>query len=171
MDFDKVFYKAVSEKFKFDESDHDFGTDGGWADYHATNNVPENAVNPLKPEEGEVENLSSIEVNFDDVDVSINSYERTMVPYGDTWVEYEPAGWEIDNVDCSTSFRYTWEGDDITREQYLEINKMSEDELKAAEEILEERATDDFKAWLDENYEPPEPEPPEPDYDYYDDRY
>lgn len=171
MDFDRVFYKSVSEKFKFDESDSDFSTDGGWADYYATDNVPENAVNPLKPEEGEVENLSSIEINLSDVDVSIDSYGATMVPYGDTYVEYEPAGWEIEDFDCSEDVRYTWEGDDITREQYLEINKMSDDELKAITEILKERTSDNYKEWLDENYEPPEPEPPKPDDDYYDDRY
>jgi hypothetical protein len=38
-------------------------------------------------------------------------------------------------------------------------------------EILKERTSDNYKEWLDENYEPPEPEPPEPDDDYYDDRY
>ena len=109
-------------------------------------------------EAGEVENLSSIEINFSDVKVSIDSYGATMVPYGDTYVEYEPAGWEIDDVNCSEDVKYTWEGDDITREQYLEINKMSDDELTAM---------DSYWDWLDENYEPPEPEPPEPDYDDY----
>lgn len=168
MDFDRVFYKAVSEKFKFNESDHDFSTDGGWADYYATDNVPENAVSPLKPEEGEVENLSSIEINLSDVDVSIDSYGATMVPYGYTYVEYEPAGREIEDFDCSEDVRYTWDGDDITREQYLEINKMTDDELKAIIEILKERTSDNYKKWLDENYEPPEPEPPEPDYDDWD---
>ena len=167
MDFDRVFYKATSDKFKFEENDHDFSTSDGWADYYATDNVPETAVNPLKPEDGEVDNASSIEINFSDVDVSINSYERTMVPYGDTWVEYEPAGWEIDDVDCSEDVRYTWEGDDITREQYLEINKMSDNELKAIIEVLKETTLDSYKEWLNENYEPPEPEPPEPDYDDY----
>ena len=167
MDFDQVFYKAVSNKFKFEESDHNFSTFDGWADYYATDNVPETAVNPLKPEDGEVENLSSIEINFSDVKVSIDSYGATMVPYGDTYVEYEPAGWEIDDVNCSEDVKYTWEGDDITREQYLEINKMSDDELKAIVDVLKETAMDSYWDWLDENYEPPEPEPPEPDYDDY----
>ena len=168
MDFDKVFYKAVSDKFKFEETDHDFSTSGGWADYYATDNVPEKVVSPLDPEGGENDNASSIEINFSDVDVSINSHGSTMVPYGDTYVEYEPAGWEIDDIDCSTDVRYTWEGDDITREQYMEINKMSDDELKATIDILKERAFDSFREWLDDNYEPPEPEPPEPDdYDPY----
>ena len=167
MDFDQVFYKAVSNKFKFEESDHKFSTFDGWADYYATDNVPETAVNPLNPEAGEVENLSSIEINFSDVKVSIDSYGATMVPYGDTYVEYEPAGWEIDDVNCSEDVKYTWEGDDITREQYLEINKMSDDELKAVVEVLKETAMDSYWDWLDENYEPPEPEPPEPDYDDY----
>ena len=167
MDFDQVFYKAVSNKFKFEESDHNFSTFDGWADYYATDNVPETAVNPLNPEAGEVENLSSIEINFSDVKVSIHSYGATMVPYGDTYVEYEPAGWEVDDVNCSEDVKYTWEGDDITREQYLEINKMSDDELKAVVEVLKETAMDSYWDWLDENYEPPEPEPPEPDYDYW----
>jgi hypothetical protein len=167
MDFDQVFYKAVSNKFKFEESDHNFSTFDGWADYYATDNVPETAVNPLNPEAGEVENLSSIEINFSDVKVSIDSYGATMVPYGDTYVEYEPAGWEIDDVNCSEDVKYTWEGDDITREQYLEINKMSDDELKAVVDVLKETAMDSYWDWLDENYEPPEPEPPEPDYDDY----
>ena len=100
MNFDRVFYKAVSDKFKFEESDHDFNTSDGWADYYATDGVPENVVNPFSPEDGEVENLSSIEINFGDVDVSASHYGSTMVPYGDTYVEYEPAGWEIDDVDC-----------------------------------------------------------------------
>ena len=167
MDFDQVFYKAVSNKFKFEESDHNFSTFDGWADYYATDNVPETAVNPLNPEAGEVENLSSIEINFSDVKVSIHSYGATMVPYGETYVEYEPAGWEIDDVNCSEDVKYTWEGDDITREQYLEINKMSDDELKAVVDVLKETAMDSYWDWLDENYEPPEPEPPEPDYDDY----
>lgn len=164
MDFDQVFYKSVSNKFKFEESDHNFSTFDGWADYYATDNVPETAVNPLNPEAGEVENLSSIEINFSDVKVSIDSYGATMVPYGETYVEYEPAGWEIDDVDCSEDVKYTWEGDDITREQYLEINKMSDDELKAVVEVLKETAMNSYGDWLDENYEPLEPEPPEPDY-------
>lgn len=164
MNFDQAFYKAVSNKFKFEESDHNFSTFDGWADYYATDNVPETAVNPLNPEAGEVENLSSIEINFSDVKVSIDSYGATMVPYGETYVEYEPAGWEIDDVDCSEDVKYTWEGDDITREQYLEINKMSDDELKAVVEVLKETAMNSYGDWLDENYEPPEPEPPEPDY-------
>lgn len=165
MNFDRVFYKAVSDKFKFEESDHDFNTSDGWADYYATDGVPENVVNPFSPEDGEVENLSSIEINFGDVDVSASHYGSTMVPYGDTYVEYEPAGWEIDDVDCSTDVRYTWEGDDITREQYMEINKMSDDELKAVVDILKDTAMDSYRDWLDDNYEPPEP-----DYDdYYDD--
>ena len=167
MDFDQVFYKAVSNKFKFEESDHNFSTFDGWADYYATDNVPETAVNPLNPEAGEVENLSSIEINFSDVKVSIDHYGATMVPYGDTYVEYEPAGWEVDDVNCSEDVKYTWEGDDITREQYLEINKMSDDELKAVVDVLKETAMDSYWDWLDENYEPPEPEPPEPDYDDY----
>lgn len=165
MNFDRVFYKAVSDKFKFEESDHDFNTSDGWADYYATDGVPENVVNPFNPEDGEVENLSSIEINFGDVDVSASHYGSTMVPYGDTYVEYEPAGWEIDDVDCSTDVRYTWEGDDITREQYMEINKMSDDELKAVVDILKDTTMDSYRDWLDDNYEPPEP-----DYDdYYDD--
>ena len=167
MDFDQVFYKAVSNKFKFEESDHNFSTFDGWADYYATDNVPETAVNPLNPEAGEVENLSSIEINFSDVKVSIDHYGATMVPYGDTYVEYEPAGWEVDDVNCSEDVKYTWEGDDITREQYLEINKMSDDELKAVVDVLKETAMESYWDWLDENYEPPEPEPPEPDYDDY----
>ena len=167
MNFDQVFYKAVSNKFKFEESDHNFSTFDGWADYYATDNVPETAVNPLNPEAGEVENLSSIEISFSDVKVSIDSYGATMVPYGDTYIEYEPAGWEIDDVNCSEDVKYTWEGDDITREQYLKINKMSDDELKAAIDVLKETAMDSYWDWLDENYEPPEPEPPEPDYDDY----
>ena len=109
MDFDQVFYKAVSNKFKFEEIDHNFSTFDGWADYYATDNVPETAVNPLNPEAGEVENLSSIEINFSDVKVSIDSYGATMVPYGDTYVEYEPAGWEIDDVNCSEDVKYTWD--------------------------------------------------------------
>ena len=167
MDFDRVFYKATSDKFNFEEGDHDFSTSDGWADYYATDNVPETAVNPLNPEAGEVDNASSIEISFSDVDVSIDSYGATMVPYGDTYVEYEPAGWEIDDVNCSDNVRFTWEGDDITREQYLAINKMSDDELKAIIEILKERTLDNYKDWLYDNYEPPEPEPPEPDYDDY----
>lgn len=166
MNFDKVFYKAISEKFKFNENDYDFSSDGGWIDYYATDNVPKVVVNPLDPEDQESENLSSITIEISDVDISLNPYESTMVPYGETYVELEPAGWEIDKVDSYNSVKFMWDGTEITREQYRDLNKMTDDEVKASEGILEVEAIEKFNLFLDENYEPPETDYYyEPDYD------
>lgn len=164
MDFDYVFYNAIREKFKFETNDNEFSTDDGWVDYYATENVPETVINPLSKEEEE--NHSSITIELSDVKFDVNSYDRTMVPYGDTYVEYEPAGWEIEDVEAKTTAKYMWEGTELSREEYRDVNKMTDDELKAAVELLEERAIDDIKEWLNENYEPDYPDPPDPpDYE------
>ena len=45
----------------------------------------------------------------------------------------------------------------------MEINKMSDDELKAVVDILKDTTMESYRDWLDDNYEPPEPD--------YDDDY
>ena len=162
MDFDRIYLDGIKDKFGFEENDHDFSDSEGFIDYSATQNVPSTLE-----EKGGIENLSSITVDIMDVDVEVEYDSGTMVPYGDTWVEYEPSGYYVEDVDCSTDVKFKFDGDDITREQYMKFNNISEDEMEAIERILKEETLDKYKEWLDENYEPPEPEPPEPDYDDY----
>lgn len=162
MDFDRIYLKGVRDKFGFEENDHDFSDSEGFIDYSATQNVPSTLE-----EKGGIENLSSITVVIMDVDVEVEYDRGTMVPYGDTWVEYESSGYYVEDVDCSTDVKFKFDGDDITREQYMKFNNISEDEMEAIERILKEEALDKYKEWIEENYEYEPPEPPEPDYDDY----
>lgn len=143
----------VQEKFKYVESDHDFDQNKGWVDYYATKNVPDPTVDPFKPEKGEVDNMSSITIHMFDTDVDASYQGPTMVPYGEGYVEYGE-GYVIEDADCEIVVNYIWDCDEITREQYLKINKMSEDELEAIINFLKEEAKSSYIDWLEDNYEP-----------------
>lgn len=160
---------SILEKFGLSERDNDFNLNEGWVEYYLTKNVPDTVKNPFKPDEQNWDNLTSIRINLFVEKIDANYCGSTMVPYGNTYVEYEPAGWEIDNVDYDTSIEYKFDDMEIIREHFRDINELSEDDLKNIEYVLTKEAQDSYQEYIEENYEPPESDPPEPPdkYDYY----
>lgn len=167
MNFDRVYLKSLSQKFKFDEQDHDFNQSSGWVEYFATDNVPESISLTDDPKIEESENLSSIRIDIDNTDVKTSYSGPTYVPYGDDYVEYEHAGYSIDDIDFDATEVFLWDGDFISKETYKKINKISDDELEGIITLLKNRASSDYEDWINENYEC---EPPEPD-NYGDDDF
>ncbi len=111
--------------FEFEETDCDIRD--GWIDYYPTNDVPEE----VEMNGESVENLSSITVDFDyDINWEYDSGTYIDVDGHGGW--YERPGNYVDSVDFNdTSVRFIFDGEEITREKFTEINKLTTEDVDA----------------------------------------
>lgn len=136
--------------FEFEETDCDIKD--GWIDYYPTADVPEE----VEMDGESVENLSSITVDFDyDINWEYDSGTYIDVDGHGGW--YERPGNYVDSVDFNgTSVRFMFDGGEITREKFTEINKLTTEDVDAmigwciesAESYVEDYITnnpDDFE--------------------------
>lgn len=164
---ERIYRKSIVDKYGFEEIDHDFNSDGGWASYQLSHNIPPIVKNPFNADDINSENLSEITVNIDDVDVNWEYDSGTYIgepggPGG--W--YERPGTYADSVDCSSDAEFLWDGSEITKEQFKEINGISDEELGILIDYIKGYAESAYEEWAQENLDPPEYEPDYDDSDY-----
>lgn len=170
MENDKVYRDSILAKYPTEEDDYDLNTDGGYVSYHITDGVPES----YKDEDGnEVENLTSIEVRLSDPDVRCEYEDNSFYEdFGLGPQRCDPgSGYvtEVESIDSDETV-FTIEGDEISREDFMRINQMTDEELSILVYHLQGCAEDRFSDWAQEYWEPDEPDEPDEPYDPYDDQ-
>lgn len=148
------------KEFEFEEVDSDFESRDctcGWICYAPTANVAEDSYYHLervaasgkwKLVKGDelTENLSGIEISFD-ADIHWDYDSGTYIP-GDGgpggW--YEKPGYYVDSVDVDTDYVFVYEDEEITIEQFAEINQVSVEQAKAMAEYCQRLAEE----WLED---------------------
>lgn len=155
MDNEIIYRKSILSKYPTVSDDYDFCRDGGWESFHITETVPRT----VKNEDGEdVENLSVIQIDLYDPDVEWEFEDGSF--YEDFGLGSQRcdsgSGYVITDSNISTEPSFLFDDDEVSREEFLKINGLTDDELSIITEGLEEVAKEDWESWAIDNLNPPE---------------
>lgn len=170
MDNEKIYKRSrtqeIVKKYGYEElnSELSWRSDDSWYEYGVER--PERVKLPegidwstsygsgTDGDDGLTQNLSSVEIWPGEADIEWGYDSGTWVGEGSMAGWYVQPGNYVESVSCSPIVgKFLWDGEDITKEQFQEINGMSDEELEFYLDFLCGVAEDDFNEYVEENAE------------------
>lgn len=133
----------IKPKLTFSQIKDKYGItyEGGYSDNWATFSFPNSEY--------------YIEVDFDDVspitEYNSGSWEGSDTMYGGGW--YEEPGNVCVGAEFQSDLRYMYDGDEVSKEDFMYSTNIGEQDLKIIEPIIFNYANNSFEEWVIDNYE------------------
>lgn len=148
--YSKKHNDILKSKFGFACDDVDYGFDESIY-YFTLQNTPEEVTDPFTKQPND--NLSYAAVCLYDPDYKWEYDSGTYINNGRSsysgWLS-EP-GYVLEDFNCKNDVEYFFDGEEITKEQYIELNGLTAEELDKHVKDMIDAAKDDYEDYVRDN--------------------